>query len=307
MTHAATAFLGRLIDYAGLFPPASLDLQPALDNFHRYRGGSESWMLGPFIVPVGRLGEVSRHTAGASGEDAPFSVILPAGDGWFTDVTAGSEEAFAWEAATEGVRVDAFETRLPAPLASAPDRLAQGLFEWAIKIDERGPEARVALEVPYLSHPETPAATAQAIADANGRSGRDVFLLKLRCGGVTPDLVPSVEALASAITSARQGGVPFKATAGLHHPFPNDDGTVGTRMHGFVSVFGGAALALRHGLGADDLAEILHDADPSSWSLDTDLRWRSLSAPAADIAEARQRVALSFGSCSFDEPRDDLR
>ncbi|MGB3542283.1 MAG: hypothetical protein WBA11_05085, partial [Rubrivirga sp.] len=110
-----------------------------------------------------------------------------------------------------------------------------------------------------------------------------------------------------AIIEAVRAGAPFKATAGLHHPLPNHDDAVGARMHGFLGVFGGAALARLHGLGPDDLAEILDDAGPASWSIEDGLRWRSLRATAAEVADARQQVALSFGSCSFDEPLDDLR
>ena len=119
--------------------------------------------------------------------------------------------------------------------------------------------------------------------------------------------MPGVETLATALTDALRAGAPFKATAGLHHPLPNDDEAVGARMFGFLGVFGGAALARLHGLGPDDLAEILADDDASAWSAGDDLQWRSLRASAAEVADARQQAALSFGSCSFDEPIDDLR
>jgi hypothetical protein len=167
---------------------------------------------------------------------------------------------------------------------------------------------RFALEVPYLDAPDAVGPAAQAVAEANGRAGRPAFALKLRCGGETPDLVPGVEALAAAITEARRTGAPFKATAGLHHPLPNWDEAVGARMHGFVTVFGGAALARVHGLGADDLAEVLDTDDAGAWALDDGgLAWRSLRTTPAEIADARDQHALSFGSCSFDEPREDLR
>ncbi|MEM7789088.1 MAG: hypothetical protein AAF594_15320, partial [Bacteroidota bacterium] len=114
-------------------------------------------------------------------------------------------------------------------------------------------------------------------------------------------------ALSTAIEVAHEAGVPFKATAGLHHPLPNHDAAVGTRIFGFLGVFGGGILARVHGLSTDDIAEILDDERAASWSFDDGLRWRSLSASAGQVAEAREAFALSFGSCSFDEPRDDLR
>src|ERR1700736_6995751 len=47
-----------LIDYAGLFPPAGLDMSTAIRNFEQYRAGEFSWALGRFIVPASRLTEL---------------------------------------------------------------------------------------------------------------------------------------------------------------------------------------------------------------------------------------------------------
>ncbi|MEO0558623.1 MAG: hypothetical protein AAF170_10625, partial [Bacteroidota bacterium] len=165
----------------------------------------------------------------------------------------------------------------------------------------------IALEVPLLDAPETVASTVQALAVANRRATRNAFALKLRCGGVTSDLFPSIEALASALVEVVRAGVPFKATAGLHHPIRQHREEVDTEMHGFVNVFGGAILAGLHDLDADALAEILHDTRPDHFDLGETLRWTTLEADASDIADARQQMALSYGSCSFEEPRDDLR
>ena len=165
----------------------------------------------------------------------------------------------------------------------------------------------MALEVPLLDAPETVASAVEAIAAANKRAARNAFALKLRCGGVTKDLFPSVETLASALTTALNARVPFKATAGLHHPIRQYREEVGTEMHGFVNVFGGAILARVHGLDADGLAEILSETDPTHFGLAETLHWKGLTATASDVAEAREHAALSYGSCSFEEPRDDLR
>ena len=113
-------------------------------------------------------------------------------------------------------------------------------------------------------------------------------------------------ALAAALTAARRAGVAAKATAGLHHPLRHATAS-GPDAHGFVSVFGGAILADVHGLSADDLAEILDSRDAAEWTLGDTLGWRSLSARPEQVEAARSRTALGYGSCSFDEPRDDLR
>ena len=309
MTPAAHALLDGLIDYAGLFPPAALDLDAALEAYAAHRASPERWMLARFIVPASRLEALGeRRTPG--GDSRALSVLgLPPDDGepWLDAALRTLDHARVFERRTDGVVCDRFELRLPAHLARDPDTLVDALGALdADLLQGRGAGPRAALEV-GLDAPDAVAPASQAVADANGRSGRPAFALKLRCGGVTPDLVPDVETLAGAIADARDQGAPFKATAGLHHPLPNHDAAVGARMHGFLGVFGGAALARLHGLGRDDLAEILADDDPASWSVDDGLRWRSLAATAAEVADARDQFALSFGSCSFDEPVDDLR
>lgn len=313
MTPAARALLDGLIDYAGLFPPAALDLAPAVANHARYRQGPDAWMLGRFIVPAARLDALDAQ-ADRFREAPPwrFSVLGLAptdGEAWEDAARRTLADARAFDARHDGrTACDCFELKLPADAARDPDALTRSLVDLdAAFRDGTSTGPRAALEVPYLDHPDTVGPAAQAVADANGRAGRPAFALKLRCGGVTPDLVPGPEALAGALDTILRAGAPFKATAGLHHPLPNDDEAVGARMFGFLGVFGGAALARLHGLGPDDLAELLTDADPASWSLDDDLRWRSLRASAAEVADAREQAALSFGSCSFDEPRDDLR
>ncbi len=321
MTTAAHALLDHLFDYAGLFPPAALDLDAATAAYAGYHAGPDAWMLGRFIVPAGRLAEGADADDGQlldayadrfEGEPWRFSVLGLApddGETWLEAALRTLGQARAFNARHPGrTTCDRFELRLPAALASDTDALAGALLDLdATYLGGAGTGPRAALEVPFMDAPDSVAPAAAAVAEANGQAGRPAFALKLRCGGVTPDLVPDVETLAEALAEVVRAGVPFKATAGLHHPLPNHDDAVGARMHGFLGVFGGAVLARLHGLGAADWAEILDSVDASDWSVDDGLRWRSLRATAAEVADARRQLALSFGTCSFDEPRDDLR
>ena len=52
--------LAELIDYAGLFPPAQLDMEPAVAEFARQRGSGDAWILSRFVVPLGRLEELEN-------------------------------------------------------------------------------------------------------------------------------------------------------------------------------------------------------------------------------------------------------
>ena len=316
MTPALHALLDGLFDYAGLFPPAALDLDASTDLYGRYRPGDDGWMLGRFIVPAARLAAPEDGLDAVAdrfdGEPWRFSVLGSSpedGESWLDAATRTLALARAFDARHGGqTACDRFELRVPADLATDPDRLVDALMSLDRAYREgRGTGPRAALEVPFLHAPETTAPASHAIAEANARIDRPAFAVKLRCGGVTADLVPEVERLAGALSAVVQSGAPFKATAGLHHPLPNWDDAVGARMHGFLGVFGGSILARLHGLDADALAEILDSDESSAWSVEDGLRWTSLSASAAEVADGRSQLALSFGSCSFDEPRDDLR
>src|SRR5690348_12589971 len=63
---AIRALLSDLIDYAGLFPPAGLDMASAVRNYNAYKNGEHSWALGRFVVPATRLDELGSFAAGSS-------------------------------------------------------------------------------------------------------------------------------------------------------------------------------------------------------------------------------------------------
>jgi hypothetical protein len=136
---------------------------------------------------------------------------------------------------------------------------------------------------------------------------------KVRTGGLTPDAIPSPEIIADFLCRAARLRLPFKATAGLHHPVrslrpltyaPDSPRAV---MHGFLNVFIAAAFAW-HDAASDLLGEVLAEEDPHTFSFDDDeLRWRGRRLTTAQVQNARRYFAHSFGSCSFEEPIADLR
>jgi hypothetical protein len=136
---------------------------------------------------------------------------------------------------------------------------------------------------------------------------------KMRTGGLTPEAIPPAAELADFLAQAAALRRPFKATAGLHHPIRSDraltyaaDSPRGI-MHGFVNVFVAAAFAWQ-GMERGVILDVLNETDPTSFEFgDTQLRWRGTILSTAQIAAARRDFAHSFGSCSFEEPLDDLR
>ncbi|MFL5342758.1 MAG: hypothetical protein ACJ8F7_21710 [Gemmataceae bacterium] len=157
--------------------------------------------------------------------------------------------------------------------------------------------------------PATRPAYCEAPVEALDDVRRAGHFAKLRTGGVKPDAIPPVEAVAAFIRACAQRRLPFKATAGLHHPVramhpltyePDAPRAV---MHGFLNVFVAAAFAW-HGQPA--IEPVLADFDPTAFRFDGRAHWRDWSLDAVQVREARTEFAHAFGSCSFEEPVRDL-
>jgi hypothetical protein len=127
---------------------------------------------------------------------------------------------------------------------------------------------------------------------------------KIRCGGVTADAFPPVEAVAAFVLACRDAGVRFKATAGLHHPIRHVDAATGFHMHGFLNLLAAAVFA--H-MGEDDLVPVLAEEDPAAFAVDAGgLEVHGRRADAEAIEAARAELFVAYGSCSFSEPVEDL-
>jgi hypothetical protein len=136
---------------------------------------------------------------------------------------------------------------------------------------------------------------------------------KVRTGGLTADAIPSTETVADFLRRTAQRRLPFKATAGLHHPIrslrPLTYAADSPRaaMHGYINVFAAAAFAW-HGADREHLVKVIAEEDPRAFEFaDDELRWRGNRLTTAQVQEARRDFAHSFGSCSFEEPIADLR
>ncbi len=115
-------------------------------------------------------------------------------------------------------------------------------------------------------------------------------------------------AIAAAIATCRAIRVPLKATQGLHHPFRHHDPELDTTVHGFINLFVASILAHAHDLPVTLLTEIVAEEEAEAFVFEAEkLGWRDHTASPREIAAARRNMLTSFGSCSFSEPRDDLR
>jgi hypothetical protein len=293
------AFLTGLIDYAGLFPPASLPLAEALANFARYAVGDDQWMLGRFIVPIGRLPHITDTMMQPFTEANPLHLSLLSGD------MAG--ELPLWQSFCERyngrITTTLLETRLPLT-----DRITPTLKNNAQLLANAGFTMRIFYELPFNADWDTRLSEViQAIADYNRDTG-DNAGFKLRCGGVEPHMFPTPAQIARAIRLCQDADVTMKCTAGLHHPIRHFNEEVSTKMHGFINVFGAGILAAAHNLPTDDIQRIIEEEDAAQFVFSADaFCWRDTAVSLTNITHTRHIQQLSYGSCSFDEPRQDLQ
>jgi hypothetical protein len=310
MSPGLRALLDGVIDYAGLFPPARLPLEQAVRQYARYRQEPDAWMLSRFVCPASRLAELAPYPNElfASGPPLIVSTLGRGGEDRATFLTGLDADLAA---------LDAFRTR-HAGRAFADTlevRVAPSLTDFLLEeMTDRLSRSHPDVETVYVEVPldeQSPVVLPPVIAalrQIGQRKGGVRGGFKLRCGGLDASAFPSPDRVASLLKMCRAEGVPLKFTAGLHHPIRRPDPTTGATMHGFVNVFAAAALEWTLGLDVGTLTEVLSDDDAESFRFDEDgLRWRDLRAPTGCIEETRGALAISFGSCSFDEPRDDLR
>ena len=134
---------------------------------------------------------------------------------------------------------------------------------------------------------------------------------KIRTGGVTEAAFPSSARVIHFIAACNSAGVPFKATAGLHHlirsdyPLTYESDSACATMYGYLNLFLAAAL-IRKGISEAEAREVLEEQNMGAFEVADDaISWRGHTLSAGDLNETRSRFALSFGSCSFREPVDE--
>ncbi len=286
---ALRALLAGIVDYAGLFPPAGLDMSTAVHNYAAYRASDEAWILGRFIVPAGRLDELSEALVALGAQAAPeWRLSVVAGADARSDLRRIGEFARRQQGRA---RVDSVEAKLTS--VDAIERVAADAVSGVTMF----------VELPLDGDIE-PLVAAVKRANLNA---------KVRTGGVTPESVPSPASVVRFMRVCISASVAFKATAGLHHairgeyPLTYEAGAPVGIMFGFLNVFLAAGF-VRAGMSDADALEVLDERDSDAFTTTpTTIRWRRAVLDEAQIDALRGSVALSFGSCSFSEPVDELR
>jgi hypothetical protein len=292
------ALLAQSIDYAGMFPPCALLLEPALRNQASYVRSAEAWMLNGFVLPVEKFDAATQFFTEFDREH-PLRVAA-------LGPKTTNQDAFLAALGNAATAIHSFSQ-------SEADLVSVGHLEMALPNDLDPAifkKARATLsELPafWEAPPERAEETIALIAGLNANNETAIFGYKLRTGGVTADAFPTSRQIARALVTAAAHQLPIKFTAGLHHPIRQFRDEVKTKMHGFLNVFGAAVLAAEHQWNADQTATMLEEEDPRSFSFTNDFfAWRDWKIHTNRVQQ-RRKFVRSFGSCSFDEPREDLR
>ena len=286
---SARALMAGAVDYAGLFPPAQLPLADALVEYTRALAGADAWMLGRFIVPAVQLPVLADAVVRDAHDGRGWSVSAIVRE--HMDEDAAAVHAFNQRAANQHVRVDTIECR-----PSSTDSIT-----WLAKTFR--PAFTVHVEV----------GVRPAARDDLRVVARHQLRAKVRTGGLAQDAFPAPASLVAFIESARDVGVPFKATAGLHHairgayPLSDDIGAQSATMHGFVNLMLATASVGEH-VPTTTAAALLTRTDHAALVFDDErVRWGDVELSIDAIRRMREAQCVSFGACSFREPADDYR
>jgi hypothetical protein len=291
---AIQTLLRASIDYAGLFPPAALDMASAVHNYARYQSSEDAWALGRFIVPATRLSEL--ETAAATYLSAPTS------HRWQIGALIGSDLGPDLQLITAFNRRPAGRPEGGAVVDSVE---VKGSSDSAIEetMSQIPRHLQAYVEIPIE---EDPTDLIAAIGRQGGRA-------KVRTGGVTREAFPRSTDLVRFMARCIDANVAFKCTAGLHHALGAEyrltyapDSPSGV-MFGFLNVFLTATL-LRSGLSASEAEPVLEESSPKAFQVgEREISWRGHRLDTAALKAARERTIISFGSCSFTEPLEDLQ
>lgn len=287
MSAALSALLDGIIDYAGLFPPAKLNLETALKTYFKHLKGPERWLVSRFVCPAGELANLADLLKDHAGEPVLVTVIgsRATSVAELRKVVEVDEEAIqAFHGETDGgAEVQAYETRAIADISISK----------CVDILSPLAELDVFLEVPWSEH---------IADDLHAVAEHDWLGAKGRTGGLSPSEFPSAAALATFLHECMSLDLRFKLTAGMHHPLRHYDALIGAHQHGFLNVACAATLIESMDFSKSEVEDVLLNENPESFVFGSDsFAYNNLEVDLASIEDMRS-LFLSYGSCSVEDP-----
>jgi len=291
------ALLAKSIDYVGMFPPCSLALEAALQNQAQYVRSPDAWMLNTFVLPIEQF-DAAKQLLSQFDPAHPLRVAA-------LGPKTANADAFLEALDEVDAAIRSFSSNVDLVAMSHLEMFLPHDVDLTLLKEARSIVGD--LPVFWEAPPDIAEQTAALLAEHNSDEDAATFGYKLRTGGVTADAFPTSAQIANALVTPATHQLPIKFTAGLHHPLRQFRDEVKTKMHGFLNVLGAAVLAAEHRWDAKQAATMLEDENATSFSFGEDFfAWREWKIDIERL-QYRRRFVRSFGSCSFDEPREDLR
>lgn len=309
------SFMYKLIDYAGLYPPSELPIGKAFPNYLKYISGDRRDALSSFIISAHRLDQLEGMLTNLA-HKVNLSVIVGGGNSAtsFRQKIGDDLQKIELIEAYDKVEVHSLETKFPVEIFLQGETAVLALLNDVAEKIRRTKLKRVKIfyELPILDigMEKYLINFIGAVGIHSDNAFPENYLgcsLKIRTGGVTPELFPAPSVLSRVIQLCTTYNLPFKATAGLHHPFRHYDAKLGVHRHGFVNLFLGAMLAKRYSLSRQLILEIISDQQEANFTFTEDhIAWKNYKVTTAEIDDLRKSFCISYGSCDFMEPIDHL-
>ena len=286
--------LDKLFDYAGMFPPAALSFERALEESADHSTSLQRpWLIGTdLVLDTAHTRLLATQDLQALGFTAPVSVAALVTEGAIAAVEAA--QALEARSSAPACRVSSVEAKV------SPETLPTIVKDLAVLTQKSG--ALIAVE-PDLSTPDWQRGLNETITALSRSPLTKRLALKCRCTGPTGI---DAEKLSHAIIAASDAGIGFKVTGGLHHPIVEPE--IHASPMGFLNV--AAAVYLRRALGeaisAAAITALLTNNSAAALSFGHGIRYANFAITPEELQRAKQRGHFSIGSCSIHEPDEDL-
>lgn len=274
MAKRADGFLDQIIDYAGTFPPASLTPEEAVSNYFEFMDNDEGWIVENLawrVVDLKTLADLLGNRAVGVAAIGRPSADWPE---WQAAREADAKDMSVFLGVSAEAQIQTYECAAP-PLSHFSAGIAS--------LKSYRDETDVYFELPWD----------RDVSDELAMMAEGEWLsAKFRCGG---NAIPSPTQLATVLKECIDLELPFKLTAGLHEPIAHDG------QHGFLNVFAAIGMRYLEDSSINEMARILADDNPLSFSITGAFAYRGREFSEEDLEDLRS-FFITFGSCSVDEP-----
>jgi hypothetical protein len=321
---SAQALFEGLLDYAGLYPPATLAANDALAHYVAYRSQPYGWLLSRFVLGASHLSEIGELSQYGFSKDAPLAIALVS-----REAMADIARLIASPLLRDGCGVLSSVEVVVDPSRSIREqcREVQQLLTALQRFLSLSESPALFFEVPYgeawdVSFSALLEVLQELRREPSHGEEKSIIGFKLRCGGASPSATPPPSLVSLVLSCCANLGVPVKFTAGLHQPFrhqvPAVDGGLEQVAHGYFNLLFAALVAAHdreegnrgerssRSVTAEELSSLISEVRSQHPQFtEQGLEWQGHFLSTETISRLRATQVISFGTCSFVEPLEE--